>query len=125
MVIDDDNIMVKLLQKQLGTAGHKFIGNLSRDGAMKCLQMETPDLIILDLVFEDTDGFEIAREIRAREETKKTPIILITATLSVKSDKGKTQIDIDGEKFLIFAKPLHIPKLLSTIRKTLNRIQNS
>ena len=125
MVIDDDNTMVKILEKQLSSAGHRIIGNLSAEGAMKRLEMETPDLIVLDLMFKGIDGVGIARQIRARKETKKTPIIFITAALDVKSDKGDGKLVVDGESCPIFAKPIHIPKLLATIRKSLNRAENA
>ena len=125
MVIDDDNIMVKLLEKQLGSAGHKIIGNLSCEGALKRLEMETPDLIILDLMFDGIDGIGIARQIRERANTEKTPIVFITAAMDVKSDKGDGKLVIGKESFPIFAKPVHVPKLLATIRKALNRIENS
>ena len=125
MVVDDDNTMVKLLEKQLGSAGHKIIGNLSGEGVMKRLELDTPDLFVLDLMFPETDGVQIAQQIRAREETKTTPIIFITSTLGVENDDGDEHLEVDGEKFPIFAKPLHVPKLLATVRKAINRAENS
>lgn len=52
---------------------------------------------------------------------KGVPIIFMTNTISLKADKGYETFAIDGELFRAFAKPVHIPKILSAIRKEFNR----
>jgi hypothetical protein len=42
-------------------------------------------------------------------------------TLGVEVDKGDETLEVDGVKYRIFAKPLHVPKLLAEIRKSINR----
>ena len=49
------------------------------------------------------------------------PVIFITVTLGVEVDKGDETVDIDGCLYRIFAKPLHSRKILSEIRKSINR----
>ena len=54
-------------------------------------------------------------------DTANIPIIFTTNTLSLEADDGSQVFEVDGEKYRAFAKPLHYRKLLSTIRKEINR----
>ena len=51
-------------------------------------------------------------------------MVFATNTIDVKDDKGDLIITIGEESYRAFAKPLHYPKLLSTVRKEINRVRN-
>jgi len=121
LVIDDDLGMIRLLEKWLKVAGKVVVSaSTGAEGLIKSRE-EKPDLILLDVRLPDADGKEIARSLRRDQLTKDIPIIFITISIDVQLDNGDQVIELDGETFRAFAKPLHNPKLLSEIRKSINR----
>ena len=121
LVIDDDPGMIKVLEKWLKVAGKKVIGALSGKSGLKRAGEEKLDLILIDLMLPDMGGIEVAKELKANQTTREIPLIFISAYIGLENDKGDEKIDIDGHLCPVFAKPLHNPKLLSEIRKSINR----
>ena len=125
LVIEDDHGMAHMLEKWLKTAGRTMIMAINGTEGLKVAKKESPDVILLDLMLPDVGGTEVAKRLLADEKTKKIPIIFITAYMGVENDKGKERIEIDGRMFPVFAKPLHREKLLSEVRKSINRRINN
>ncbi len=124
LVIDDDLGMIKLLEKWLKVAGRIVLSaNTAVAGLIKARE-EKPDCILLDIRLPDMDGKQLARQLKTDPQTKGIPIIFITVGIDVEKDKGKELIIVEGDSYRAFAKPLHNPKLLSEIRRTINRRQN-
>jgi CheY-like chemotaxis protein len=69
-------------------------------------------------------GTETAKRLFQEPTTKNIPVIFMTALMGVENDKGDEKIIIDDREYLAFAKPLHNMKLLSEIRKAINRSIN-
>ncbi|MCD4780674.1 MAG: response regulator [Candidatus Omnitrophica bacterium] len=121
LVIDDDPSMVKVLEKWLPVAGHKvFVAPDGEKGLEVAVEIQ-PDMIILDLMLPGIGGVNLTKRLKSMERTEKIPIIFITACMGVEKDEGDEEIIIDRKSYSIFAKPLHNAKLLSEIRKELNR----
>ncbi len=123
LVVDDDPGMLRLLNKWLKVAGYEVVEASDGDLAVKAAKKEMPDLILLDILMPMVDGREVARRLKADPQTKEIPIIFSTVCIKLEDDKGDQEIKVDEHSFQGFAKPLHNPKLLSTIRKAINRQQ--
>ena len=121
LVIDDDPGMIKILEKWLKVAGKKVIGALSGKSGLKRAREDRFDLILIDLMLPDIGGIEVAQKLKASPGTQGIPLIFISAYIGLENDKGDEKIDIDGHLCPVFAKPLHNPKLLSEIRRSINR----
>jgi CheY-like chemotaxis protein len=121
LVIDDDPNTVRLLKKWCENAGKDVPGAFNGTEGLARAADGPPDLILLDLMLPDIGGVDVARRLKAREETKNIPVFFITVTMGVEQDRGDETIDVDGCLYRIFAKPLHPQKLLSEIRKSINR----
>ena len=124
LVVDDDRGIVRLLEKKLGDDGYDVISAITGTTGLERAKKEQPDLLLLDIMIPDMSGIQLGKAILADEETKDIPIIYMTACMGVENDKGDETIDIDGTLFRAFAKPLHNPKLMSTIRKEINKARN-
>jgi two-component system KDP operon response regulator KdpE len=76
LLIDDDEILLDLLADHLRTAGYRPV--ISRGGAdgLRLADIESPDLIVLDVMMPGMDGWEVCRRIR---QFSKVPIIMLTA----------------------------------------------
>ena len=121
LVIDDDPGMIKVLEKWLKVAGREVVAALSGKSGLKRAKEESPDLIVIDLMLPDIGGIEVAQKLKADSITEGIPLIFISAYIGLENDQGDEKIDIDGHLCPVFAKPLHNPKLLSEIRKSINR----
>lgn len=121
LVIDDDPNTVRLIQKWCTNAGYEVVGVLNGLAGVEQAKATLPSLILLDLMLPDIGGLEVSKRLRCDPATSEIPIIFITVTLGVEVDKGDETLNVDGIKYRIFAKPLHVPKLLAEIRKSINR----
>ncbi|MBU0970747.1 MAG: adenylate/guanylate cyclase domain-containing response regulator [Proteobacteria bacterium] len=84
LIVDDDEIVLRILEKVLTKAGHVIL--LAANGEDALIQSRNhPDLILLDLQLPDMSGFEICQAIKSREDTKDIPIIMITSDVSSES----------------------------------------
>ena len=121
LVIDDDPVMVRLIERILRNDGYEVFGALRGKSGLERVQKEIPDLILLDVLMPDIDGKDVARQLQKDPKTKDIPIVFMTVTIKLEDDKGDERIVVDGHNYRAFAKPVHNRKLLSVIRKEINR----
>lgn len=121
LIIDDDPIMIRLATRMLENDGYQvFAAYGGNEGIQKATE-EKPDLILLDVLMPDLDGKQVARRLSKHKDTKDIPIVFMTVTIKLEEDKGSENIAIDEIEYRGFAKPLHQRKILSVIRKSINR----
>ncbi len=79
LVVDDEPNIVLSLEFLMRRAG--FEVQVARTGgeALKALEGEPPDLVLLDVMMPEVDGYEVCERLRARPEWRKTKIIMLTA----------------------------------------------
>ena len=85
LIVDDERLTRAVLQHNVVLAGYDVIVASNGQEAMQKINEVTPDLIVVDLVMPDMNGFEMCRRIRKNEQTVKTPVIVVSA-LQGKSD---------------------------------------
>ena len=124
LVIDDNPGMLKVLDKWLKVAGYAVVEAWDGRMGLELTKREKPDLILLDILMPAMDGKEFVRSLRKEKSIKDIPVIFITVCIDLEKDKGHETIEVDGVQYPGFAKPLHNARLLSLIRKTLNRRAN-
>ena len=78
MVVDDERDLVDTLRISLESDGYNVICAYSGDEAIEKAHAEIPDLILLDIVLPDMDGYEICGRLRGDPLTKSVPIIMLT-----------------------------------------------
>jgi two-component system response regulator VicR len=77
--IEDEQEMIDLVRLILSRKGFKVLG---ANGGRKGLQLvkdQLPDLVLLDLMMPDMDGWEVYQQMKANEKTRQIPVIVITA----------------------------------------------
>lgn len=79
LVIDDDPSINKLIQIVLEKEGYVVLEALNGLRGCKIAKREMPDLIILDIMIPDIDGFEVYRRIKLDQETKDIPVLFLSA----------------------------------------------
>lgn len=79
LVVDDDKEVVRLMRAYLEDSGFEVLAAYDGEGALHSIRRERPDLVLLDLMLPDRDGWDVTRTIRADAGLQHTPIIMLTA----------------------------------------------
>ncbi len=82
LVVDDEPSNVMLLEAVLEPHGHRVIGAQSGPAALRSLESETPDAVVLDVMMPGFDGHEVCRRIRSCPRTALTPVVMLSALTS-------------------------------------------
>ncbi len=116
LVVDDEPDIRRLLQETLMAAGYDVAGAANgREAARACASF-LPDLVLLDIMMPDADGFTVLGWLRDRPVNLKSPVIFLTARRELDSKlQGFRQGAVD-----YVVKPFHIRELLARIKVHLN-----
>ncbi|TXG99488.1 MAG: response regulator [Rhodocyclaceae bacterium] len=115
LIVDDEKINVTLFSAQLNNANYATLTANSGQEALQLAREKHPDLILLDVMMPDMDGFEVASRLKSHEATKNIPIIMVTALDDHESMlKG---LECGAEEFL--SKPVLTVELLLRVRNLL------
>jgi sigma-B regulation protein RsbU (phosphoserine phosphatase) len=112
MIVDDNNINVRVVQAHLQKAGFKNF-ETACDGvdALSKIDAFAPDLLVLDLLMPNMDGFEVIQNLRARPEYEQLPIIVQTALTNPEEQNGAWNSGTND----IVTKPIHPLELVSRV----------
>ncbi len=77
--IEDEPEMIDLVRLILGRKGYEVIGAKGGREGLEIVQEEIPDLVLLDLMMPDMDGWQVYQQMRIGETTRDIPVIIITA----------------------------------------------
>jgi putative two-component system response regulator len=86
LVVDDQPLNVELLENDLQEYGYDVITAYDGATALEKMELEQPDLVLLDVMMPGMDGFEVCRRIKGNQETILTPVVMVTA-LADKKDR--------------------------------------
>jgi len=114
-VLDDSPLMCQTLEKILVPNNYQFIGINDPLRALAILMSRKPDLIFLDLVMPNVNGYEICQQLRKLALFRHTPIIILTGNDGI-VDRVRAKM-VGASDFL--SKPVHSEALLETIHKHL------
>lgn len=118
LVVDDELQTVKLIGMLLQRRGYEiFAATLGSQGLAKA-QSEKPDLIVLDVMMPDMNGYEVCRQLRANPATAGIPIIMFTAKTMI--DDKVTGFQAGADDYL--TKPVHPDELASRVEALLARV---
>ncbi len=79
LCVEDEPEMIDLIRLILGRRGFEVKGAAGGMEGLNMIRQQPPDLILLDLMMPDMDGWEVYQQIKADEKTKNIPVIVVTA----------------------------------------------
>ncbi len=111
LIVDDMPDNLDMLTHMLIQRGFRVRPALSGRLALKAVQVMLPDLILLDIMMPDMDGYEICRQLKANEQTSDIPILFISA-LNEETDKVNA-FEAGGVDYI--TKPFHIDEVIARV----------
>ncbi len=115
LVIDDSSTNIVLLDALLQREGYEVITSLGAKEGLKYVESMKPDLILLDLLMPEVNGFDFMKTFNKMELEKEIPVIIISAVGT--SENKKISKELGATNFV--SKPVDIPALLNLINNTI------
>lgn len=116
VIIDDEMDTVSILAKFLEMCGFQVIGSLTGMEGMQAVAAHKPDIIILDLMLPDADGYQLCRLMRHQPSSKETPVIMLSARTT--RDEVVRGYKVGATSYL--KKPVDLNKLLEEVNRLLH-----
>ena len=118
LIVDDEPFNVDLLEQQLEELGYETVSAANGQEALDKVAAEAPDLILLDLLMPEPDGFQLMEALKPLvADGSFLPILALTAK-AMKGDREKC-LEAGASDYL--AKPVNTEQLLSALRMWLHR----
>jgi DNA-binding response OmpR family regulator len=118
MIIDDDPTVLKLVEKTFNDRGYNVISAFDTVNGVESVARELPDLLLLDVVLPNQDGFDFLKQLKAGSATARIPVIMLTVRrLDNDVQKG---IDLGAEDYI--SKPIHAGLLIKRAENVLKKI---
>ncbi|HEX8901166.1 phosphate regulon transcriptional regulator PhoB [Vitreimonas sp.] len=119
LVVEDEEALAQLLKYNLEKEGYRV--SVANDGeeALVSADETNPDLVVLDWMLPKAPGIEVCRRLRARQETRNTPIVMLTAR-GEESDRVRG-LDMGADDYI--TKPFSMGELLARLRAVMRRIR--
>jgi two-component system, OmpR family, KDP operon response regulator KdpE len=114
LIVEDDPNIVDLIRSNLAVRGFDTIVSVDGMRALQLLETEDPDIVLLDLMLPEADGFELCRQIRER-----SPVAIIVVSARGGERDKVTALHMGADDYL--TKPFSIEELLARITATLRR----
>lgn len=114
LLVEDDPNIVDLIRSNLAVRGFDTVVSADGARALQLLETETPDIVLLDLMLPDADGFELCRQIRERSNVA----VIVVSARGGERDKI-TALNMGADDYM--TKPFSVDELLARITATLRR----
>ncbi len=117
LIIDDELHIVELLRYNLEANGYKVNFSLNGREGLNIAFDKKPDLILLDIMLPELDGFDVCKEIKRNKETESIPIIMLTA----KGEEFDKILGLELGADDYITKPFSVRELLARIKAVMRR----
>ena len=111
LIVDDDFHVGYLIKINLGAEGYEAVLALSGEEALEKARASPPDLITLDVLMPEMDGFEVLKALKREEALNSIPVIMISVVNGIRKKRG-IQMGVAG--YLL--KPIDFDNLLDKMR---------
>ena len=117
LFVDDEVFLVNMMNERLKLSGYEMAAAYDGEEALKKVESEKPDLVLLDNMLPKLDGLTVCRRLKADPRTKNIPVIIISA--AERSELSKNSASAGADDFIL--KPYEWEDLLGKIEKFIGK----
>lgn len=117
LIVEDEESLLKLESILLTSKGFSVRGVPNGQAALDAIAQEKPDLVLLDIMLPEVDGFEVCRRIKTDDSTKQIPVVMLTAK---KSREDMIRGESVGADWYI-TKPFKSAMIIETVQRFLSK----
>jgi two-component system alkaline phosphatase synthesis response regulator PhoP len=121
LIVDDELHIVELLKYNLETNGYKVIYALNGKDGLDMVFDKKPDLVLLDIMLPEIDGFDVCKKMKKDKDTENIPVIMLTA----KGEEFDKILGLELGADDYITKPFSVRELLARIKAVLRRKNKS
>lgn len=121
LIIDDEPELIKLLDYNLTRAGYLVLSARNGESGLASARQHAPDLIILDVMMPEMDGWEVCRRLRQEPATAAVPLLMLTA----KAEESDRVVGLELGADDYVTKPFGVKELVARVKALLRRAQKS
>ena len=115
LVVEDDPLNLEILSDFLGAHGYQTLAATTGPEGVESFKRDKPDLMLVDIQLPRQNGFEVAFEVKATEDGRDTPILLMSAVYTdVEHARPYTERGLKADGYI--TKPFELNKLLATVQ---------
>ncbi len=116
LVVDDDPDIFEIVETNLEGAGYEVVGASDGADGLRKVRAENPDLVVLDVLMPEMDGWEVLRQIEADSQTAGLPVIMLTC----KSEDADILRGLEEGAVEYVTKPFYPENLVASVKILLN-----
>lgn len=113
LIVEDEESLLKLESILLTSKGYEVKGVADGQAALDAIESMKPDLVLLDIMLPEIDGFEVCRRIKSNEATRQIPVIMLTAKKS-REDMARGE-EVGADWYI--TKPFKSAMVIETIQR--------
>jgi DNA-binding response OmpR family regulator len=113
LIVDDEEFTVDMLQTFLQINGYETIGAFNGEDGLVLAQVERPEMVILDLMLPDLEGYEVCRRLRTFPDGANIPVIV----LSARTESASKERALSAGANAYLTKPVQFPNLLAELNR--------
>ena len=115
LVVEDDEMVADVVRISLALEGYEVTHVTNADAALAMIEQTPPDLILLDIMLPEIDGWEVLKQVRSHPDAGDIPIIVLTArSAPTDQDRG---LSLGASAYV--TKPFAPDELVATVREVL------
>ncbi len=115
LVVEDEESLLKLESILLSSKGYNVTGVMDGKSALEEVMAHRPDLVILDIMLPEIDGFEVCRRIKENPATSTIPVVMLTAKKNSQDVARGTEVGANA----YLTKPFKSAKVIEVIEELL------
>jgi DNA-binding response OmpR family regulator len=113
LVVDDEKLTRQLFRLYFTPKGYDIVEAANGREALEIIEKNCPNLVIMDVLMPDMDGFSTVRHIRSKLSPDQLPVIFLTSRADYKAEAEG--FEAGAQRFLV--KPIHLDFLLATVKE--------
>ncbi len=120
LIVEDEAPQAEMLRYNLEKEGFRTVLAVTGEEAVQRIEIEVPDLVVVDWMLPERSGIDVCRQLRARPDTRELPIIMLTA----RGEEGDRVLGLEAGADDYVIKPYSPREMIARVKALLRRAQN-